>query len=244
MKTCDLPKCKKELPKGRKRYCCPEHSIIGASNRSLIMDAKQGARIFCCSTKGCNRVYIVSNEKKQCSKCRTGANGFCHKRGCKNKIDKSRTSRALFCSDEHAKEQRLEDLRSTRKKSMKAAHHCAAEGCHNEFIKASNAQKYCPGCQGSESTKKAKPGAFKNRPENSGVIVAGASFHDFRAKICKPNNIDCKYFSKCSDSLMEHKQGLFEYQKNGGVNCYKAPGASRPYMARNSMKVCSTKHLP
>lgn len=87
---------------------------------------------------------------------------------------------------------------------------CSVDGCDRKLVVKGKTTK-CSICNRGQAHQ-------EEQDVGPGPIII-----DHRTTICRRDNIQCGGFSKCSDSVMKHKEGLFLYQTNGGVNCWFAP---------------------
>ena len=102
----------------------------------------------------------------------------------------------------------------------KSYYNCDKPGCNRVGIDRGNGETSCPKCLGS------KMGPKSGRRDSShydpvGRGVGGIYHTDFRKTICKSWGKQCDNYPRCSSSC--ETNDLFEYQTNGGVDCYVEP---------------------
>lgn len=93
---------------------------------------------------------------------------------------------------------------------------CATKGCDRIFTKTRTGQKRCRTCLHRPFGR--PPGRKEVRAE-----APGKPCSDFRKTICsRPKGGGlCRHYSRCSDTLMVHKNGAFKFQVNGGKDCWE-----------------------
>jgi len=147
--------------------------------------------------------------------------------GCNKPIPKARLNRgALFCCEKCQltdRDNRRVEARAA--KSGKEARKCKVRGCPRKFLDSGTTQGYC--------RKHAREyGAYAPKYKKEYKTVKKTDFRvvkDFRTTICLRDGSQCRNFSKCSDSVIEHDHGAFKYQTNGGVDCWEKPNDRVPY---------------
>jgi len=140
---------------------------------------------------------------------------------CKNEIPSARLLRkqGVTCCADHGQIHSINRM-TRRRAGNRKVHNCGNKDCNRVFIDFGKGDTFCSKCRGS------KMGRCKlGRKEDYNYVSTGRDgggkfYQDFRLSICKADGKCCVNYSKCSDSAAFHKKGLFEYQKNGGVNCY------------------------
>lgn len=158
----------------------------------------------------------------------------CLLEGCENPLPTINDQRVKYCSPIHKRiaHRNKSTMRRADEKGLPVGK-CASSKCFALFVKTAENVTMCPVCRkyGEQSQeiihiKNESPIEFVNIKKDDHFMGLAV---DFRHSICRRNGKEplCKNYSKCSDSICMAKDGAFEYQKNGGVDCWEDPGDAK-----------------